>query len=172
MSIMKVIHSRRSIRRFTDDDVSPECVEQLLEAAIWAPSAGNVQPWRFYVIKSARIKEQLSRAAYDQHFINEAPSVIAVCVDCRASSQAYGDRGKNLYCLMDAGAAIQNLLLMVHERGLGACWVSAFDEEKVANILESKPDLRPVALVPIGHPAEIPTAPLRKRLNEVVRFIL
>ncbi|NIP67456.1 nitroreductase family protein, partial [Candidatus Bathyarchaeota archaeon] len=101
-------------------------------------------------------KRSLSQAALNQTFIEEAPVVIVVCVDKDRSGWRYGRRGTDLYCLQDTAAATQNLLLAAHALGFGACWVGAFREEKVKEILKTPDRVRPVAIVPVGHPAEKP----------------
>ncbi|HIE48213.1 TPA: nitroreductase family protein, partial [Candidatus Bipolaricaulota bacterium] len=150
--------------------VPPELLDQLLEAARWAPSAGNAQPWRFVVVGSEELKEGLVRAALGQRFLAQAPVVIVVCADLTRARQAYGSRGETLYCLQDTAAAVQNLHLAAFEQGLGTCWVGAFDEAEVARLLGLPPGLRPVALVPVGYPAETPAPRPRRPLSEIVEY--
>jgi len=112
MDLLRMMKERRSIRAFHPEKEIPAAqVDQLLEAAIWAPSAGNVQPWKFYVISDQRLKQALVRAAYGQSFIAEAPVVLAVCVELNEASMSYGTRGATLYCIQDTAAAIQNARL-------------------------------------------------------------
>jgi len=172
MDFWEVVDKRRSIRRFERDrDVPREAVERLLEAAISAPSAGNMQPWHFFVVREGETKLGLARAAWGQHFVAEAPVVIVVCADPGRSGWRYGRRGKELYCLQDTAAATQNILLAAVALGLGACWVGAFDEEAAARVLNLPSHLRPVAIVPIGYPAESPYRPARRALKEVTTFV-
>lgn len=170
MDVFEAIRLRRSIRAFTEEDVSDEIVEKVLEAAIWAPSAGNLQPWEFVVVRRPDIKRELARAALGQTFIEEAPVVIVVCANEVRSGSIYGSRGINLYCIQDTAAAIQNMLLAVCALGLGACWVGAFHEEEVRRILKVPRGVRPVAIIPIGYPAEKPSPPRRRPLKEVVHY--
>lgn len=155
MDFWEVINRRRSIRAYESDrPVSQEVIRQLLEAAIRAPSAGNRQPWHFVVVRDGATRARLASAAYGQHFVAQAPVVIVVCADPGRSAARYGARGRELYCLQDTAAATENLLLAVVALGLGACWVGAFDERAAASTLRLEPHLRPVALIPIGYPAE------------------
>jgi nitroreductase len=135
-------------------DVPPETIERLLGAAIAAPSAGNCQPWHFIVVRDPETKRGLAEAAYGQRFVAQAPVVILVCADPGRSASRYGRRGSELYCLQDTAAATENILLGVTALGLGACWVGAFDERAAATVLELPSHLRPVAMIPIGHPGE------------------
>ena len=169
MNVFKAIKTRRSIRAFTQEEISDDEIEKILDAARWAPSAGNIQPWIFVVVRNPETKRRLSEAALNQFFINEAPVVIVVCADQERSGMGYGSRGINLYCIQDTAAATQNILLAAHALGLGACWVGAFNEEEVRHILRVPRGVRPVAIVPIGHPAEKPGVVFKRPLSEVVR---
>lgn len=170
MDIFEVFRARRSIRAYTQEDVSEEDLMRILEAARWAPSAGNIQPWEFIVIRKPEIKRALARAALNQMFIEEAPVVVVVCADEARSGWAYGSRGATLYCIQDTAAAIENMLLAVCALGLGACWVGAFSEEEVRRILNIPRGLRPVAMIPIGHPAEKPSPPRKRALKEIIHY--
>lgn len=155
MDFWQALEGRRSVRAFDQErDISPEIVTRLLQAAIRAPSAGNCQPWQFYVVRQASTKRALARAALNQWFLSEAPVVIVVCADPERSAQRYGDRGRYLYCLQDTAAATENLLLAATASGLGACWVGAFDEQGASRALQLPDRLRPVAIVPLGYAAE------------------
>lgn len=165
---MEAIKERRSIRRFKSDPVPKEVLGRVLDVARWAPSAGNIQARDLIVVKDDEKKKSIAHAALNQMFIAEAPIVIVVCANQERSAYRYGDRGRYLYSIQDAAAATQNLLLAVHAEGLGACWVGAFNEEKVREILEIPKGVRPVTIVPIGYPAEKPTAPSRVSLHDFV----
>ena len=169
MDLFEAIKTRRSIRAFTREEISDREIEKILDAARWAPSAGNIQPWIFVVVKDPGTKRRLSEAALNQFFIEEAPVVIVVCADQERSRRGYGSRGANLYCIQDTAAATQNILLAAHALGLGACWVGAFNEEEVRLILKIPRGIRPVAIVPIGHPAEKPGTIFKRPLSEVIR---
>ncbi|MGB9662875.1 MAG: nitroreductase family protein [Moorellaceae bacterium] len=168
--VITVMKTRRSIRRFKPESVPELAVHEVLEAACLAPSAGNIQPWFFYVIYRAEIKEALSRAAFGQRFVAEAPVVIAVCADLERAA-AYGDRGRTLYCLQDTAAAVSHILLAATAQGLGTCWVGAFNEEEVRRVLALPAHLRPVALVPLGYPAQAPSPRPRRPVEEVSKIL-
>jgi len=173
LDFWEVINRRRSIRAYESDrPVSQAVIRQLLEAAIRAPSAGNRQPWHFIVVPDEGTKVALASAAYGQRFVAQAPMVIVVCADPERSAARYGARGRDLYSLQDTAAAIENLLLAAVALGLGACWVGAFDERAAASALGLEPHLRPVALIPIGYPAERVAHPTPRRdLQDTVSYI-
>lgn len=168
--LLGIIKGRRSIRRFKPDPIPEEDLVEVLEAATWAPSAGNAQPWRFVVVRDPELRGKLVAAALGQGFIAEAPVVVVVCVDLERARRAYGERGETLYCIQDTAAATQNMLLIAHAKGLGTCWVGAFSEEKVRTALALPEGLRPVAIVPMGRPAEEPRPRPRRPLEEVVEY--
>ena len=170
MDVLEAIKTRRSIRAFTTTAVSKEEVRKLLDAARCAPSAGNIQPWKFIVVRDSEIKKELSVAALDQAFIEEAPVVIVVCADLALSAMGYDVRGSSLYCLQDTAAAIQNMLLAACALGLATCWVGAFHEEEVSRVLNISSGVRPVAIIPVGHAAETPQPRLKRPLSEVVHY--
>jgi len=168
MDVLEAIKNRRSIRDFTNEPVSDEEVMKLIDSARWAPSAGNIQPWEFVVVRDAKIKRGLSVAALDQKFIEEASVVIVVCANQLRSERGYGSRGVNLYCLQDTAAATQSMLLTAHALGLATCWVGAFQEEEARKVLNIPNGVRPVAIIPVGHPAENPMPRSRRPLSEIV----
>jgi len=168
VDVFEALKSRRSVRAFTNQTVSDAEVMKLIDAARWAPSAGNIQPWEFVVVRDPEIKRGLSAAALDQTFIEEAPVVIVVCANQLRSARGYGTRGVNLYCLQDTAAATQNTLLAACALGLATCWVGAFNEEEARRVLNIPNGVRPVAIIPIGHPAEKPEVPERRPLSEIV----
>lgn len=167
MDLTTITRTRFSCRSFRPEPVSAERLEAILEAARWAPSAGNLQPWRFVVVQRGELRQAVASAAYGQSFIASAPTVVVVCAVPRESARVYGARGSDLYCLQDTAAATQNLLLAAAAADLGACWVGAFDEDAVARALELDVGWRPVAVVPIGHPAERSGRRSRRALEAV-----
>jgi len=167
METLECIKTRRSIREYEDKDVPNDIIGIILEAATFAPSAGNLQPWEFIVVKERKKRELLYKASYYQEHVRDAPVVIVVCVDLKKASSRYGHRGKNLYCIQDTAAAIQNMLLAAHDLGLGTCWVGAFDEEDVKLTISLPENLRPVALITLGYPKEKPKMPKRIPVSNI-----
>jgi nitroreductase len=136
---------------------------------IWAPSAGNLQSRKFYFVKEDRLKDRIAKAALNQRFIADAPLVIVGCTDSRVSSR-YGERGLHLYSIQDVACSIMGMMLVAHENGLGSVWVGAFQEEEVFKILDMPRNLRPVAIVPVGYPSSIPSAPQRVSRDDAIEF--
>lgn len=168
--MLEAIRGRRSIRAFKSQDVPQKVVMELVDAARWAPSAGNIQPWEFIIVRKPEIKKGLVEAALGQAFIEEAPVVIVVCANENRSSQRYGGRGRTLYCLQDTAAAIQNIHLFAHSLRLGSCWIGAFKEEEAREVLKLPEGVRPIAIIPVGYPAEIPPARTRRPISQIVHY--
>lgn len=172
VDVLDLIKGRRSVRDFRPDAPPPEKIAGLLDAARWAPSAGNLQPWFIYVVKDQSKRNALSDAALGQAFIARAPVCFVMCGEPERSARIYGERGRSLYCIQDVAAAVQNLLLAAHAGGLGACWVGAFDTKKVQLVLDLPPSRVPLALVPCGYPAGAPERPPRRHgLEDICNFI-
>jgi nitroreductase len=163
MDVFECMKGRRSIRAFTSAPVKPEHITQILDAGSHAPSAGNIQDWRFVVVKDRGKRIQLAEASMSQMWIADAPVMIVVCTNMDKISERYGDRGRNLYSIQDTAAAIQNMLLAAHALGLASCWIGSFSEDTVTHILRIPEDVRPVAILPIGYPSE--KRPMPKRFD-------
>jgi nitroreductase len=168
MKIPEIIVKRRSIRSFTSREVTEELAKILVQAACLAPSAGNRQPWEFIIVRDEETKRALADAAYGQSFISKASVIYVVCALPDQSGSRYGWRGRELYCIQDTAAAIQNLILTAVANGLGSCWIGAFDESKASYVMGLPTGVRPVALIPVGYPDESPAPRPRRSLREVV----
>ncbi|PKM84045.1 MAG: nitroreductase [Firmicutes bacterium HGW-Firmicutes-13] len=171
MELAEAIKKRRSIRYFKNEDIPEEMISQILEAACLAPTAGNVQTWKFVVVKDIDVKKDLAVSSLNQLWISKAPVIVVVCADLNRAERIYGERGRNLYAVQDTAASIQNILLTAVSLGLGACWIGAFNEHRVSKILDLSPGIRPLALIPIGYPNEEPQTPSRFKWEEVTRYI-
>lgn len=172
MELKKAIENRQSIRSFkSDEDISREKIKEIIELSLRAPSAGNIQPWRIIAIRDDEIKRKLAVASYNQNFVAQAPWVLTVVAQPHISGTRYGTRGEELYSIQDTSALIQTLLLILVDEGLATCWVGAFDEGSVTEILNIKHPSRPVAILPVGYPAERPRFTGRKSVEDVVEWM-
>ena len=171
MNFLELARSRRSIRNYKNNDVSHILLNQLLEAAQVAPSAGNCQPWHIYIVKDKAIIQRIREKSCRQAFIASAPVLLIMCADIVRSEERYKKRGRELYCIQDTAAAIQNILLCAQSIGLGACWCGHFGEKEIAEILNLHSEMRPVAVIPIGYPKKEPTKKELRPLEEIATFI-
>jgi len=171
MEFSEVIAKRRSVRHFNAKlDVSDEEIRGLLDDAVAAPTAGNIQPWRFTVVRTLDARERLA-SALAQRWATAAPVVIVVSVDPRPCAARYGERGERLYSIQDSSAAVENILLSAVNRGLASCWIGAFDTDAVREAIGQQAPIEPVAILPIGHSAESAGRPARRPLAEVATWI-
>ncbi len=168
MNQLKIIKKRKSIRSYKPDIVTEDDIHTLLEAARWAPSAGNKQPLEIIIVKSTEQKERLVEGAYGQKFIGQVPVVFVICADVDRTSARYGERGETLYAIQDAAAATQNILLMATALDYGTVWVGAFDEKVVSSTLKLPANVRPLAIIPIGRAARDPSPRPRREIDEFV----
>lgn len=147
------LFARRSIRRYTEEEVAPEEIEMLLKAAMAAPSAGNRKPWHFIVVDDREILAALAEDHPYAQMLNRAPLCIVPC-----GEPDLGASGKEGYWIQDLAAATENILLAAVGLGLGAVWCGVFPiEERVKatrSILGLPDHIVPLAYVAVGHPAE------------------
>ncbi|MBI2933578.1 MAG: nitroreductase family protein [Planctomycetes bacterium] len=169
MEFSTLLDRRRSIRAFGKAPVDDGEIQAVLEAADSAPSAGDLQAYEVVCVKRADTRALLATAALGQEFVAEAPIVLVFFADPARSSGRYGRRGAELYGLQDATIACAYAQLRAADLGLGSVWVGAFDEAEVARAVRAPAGLRPVALLPIGHPAESPEPTPRRGAANIVR---
>jgi nitroreductase len=165
MNLMQTIRTRRSIRNFLDRQVEEEKLLAVLEAGRLAPSAKNMQDWRFVVVRDSATRQKLAEAARDQQFVARAPVVIAAC----GTSDLVMTCGQPAYAI-DVAIAVDHMTLAAAALDLGTCWIGAFYEERVKAILGVPQEIRVVALLPLGYPAEEPGPRPRKSLDEVIAW--
>lgn len=164
MEFMEVISRRRSIRKYKSDPVPQEHIEYILEAARLAPSWANSQCWRFVVVTDPEVKEKLARAG--NGWIAQAPVIVTICAD----PSKPGTKGDQEYYMLDVGIAMEHLILAAADKGLGTCWIGAFDEAAAKAALRVPDNIRVVASTPLGYPAEAPALRPRRPLKEIVCY--
>lgn len=194
MDLWEAIRGRRSVRKLVGE-VRVEEVVRALEAAVWAPSAHNAQPWRFVVLASREARRGLAeamakawvedlvsegideQAAYEAalrsiEMITEAPVAVLVAASMEGARRHRVRRrslAERLMMVQSTAAAVQNFLLALHAQGLAACWLCAplFCREVVKEVLGLPRGVEPQALVIVGRPGEVPPPPPRRPLDEV-----
>lgn len=168
MDFFDLIDERSSIRSFQQREVSDNKLEKLLAAATRAPSAGNLQAYRIYVVESNDKQQALASASHDQQFIEQAPLVLVFLQDSEQSKRKYGTRGEKLFSIQDATIAAAYLQLAATEMGMGTCWVGSFDEGKVQEILGV--ENRPICIMPLGYTRTNGGTKSRRPLEEIVIY--
>jgi nitroreductase len=171
MDLFETVEARQSVRAYQATNIPAEKLEAILSAANQAPSAGNLQAYEIYATRDHAVKRALAKAAWNQDFLLQAPLVLIFCTHPARSATRYGERGRKLYCLQDASISVAYAQLAATALGLATCWVGAFDEERVARAIDLPPDQHPVALLPVGYPAESPLRTSRRSLADLVHAI-
>jgi len=197
VELSDVIASRRSIRKFREEDISADTVRLLLDAARLAPSGSNLQPWRFIVVQSRTAKEALGRCT-PYKFIVKASVIFVCCADLAAITTRDRRIGELLkegafegvdvdmnftpttptpvmdgeavkaYLSMNVAIAVEHIVLKAFDLGLGSCWLARFDRDKVKQYLALDENIYPVVLLPVGHPDQSPKARPRFALDKLV----
>ena len=165
MDIYEAIKTRKSVRSFKKSEVSQDVLERLLDAARLAPSANNSQEWRFVVVRDTETRKTLASIACKQPFVAEAPVILACCAETNNHVMTCGQ----LSYPIDVAIAVDHITLCAVAEGLGTCWIGAFYEDKVKRILAIPPEIRVVALLPVGYPSDpAPVTKLRRSLARIV----
>ena len=156
MDVFNAIYKRRSIRKFLDKEIELEKLKKIISAANFAPSACNIQGWKFIIIKNKKLKQRLVNAGTIE-FIKYAPIGILVLYDNRSENSEYYDY------IQSASAAIQNMLLAAHSLGIGSCWICHLpSKQTLRRILKIPQNYDPIAYIPIGYPNVKPKMLKRK----------
>ncbi len=158
MSLLDVIFSRRSIRRYTSKPVPDKVLKSVLEAGRLAPSADNAQPWHFIAVTDPEIKRELSRGPW-RSFIKDSAFTIVGC----------GEKSDK-WSTVDVAIALENMVLSAEAQGVGSCWIGAFEEKEVKELLGIPDNLKVVALVSFGYPAEKPGPGNKRSLESIVHY--
>jgi len=174
--LMTIIKERRSIRNYSDKEVSDETLRSLFEAVQWTPSWANTQCWEIVAVKDPKVKEQVQKAAPASNpafkSILNAPVVLALCAKLGTSgyykgvvTTKFGD-----WFMFDLGLATQSLCLTAHAMGLGTVVVGLYEHDKVNAALNLPEGIDNVALIPLGYPTKVPKAPKRRDVNEFLHY--
>ncbi|MEC9340504.1 MAG: nitroreductase family protein [Pseudomonadota bacterium] len=167
----ETVRNRHSVRRYQSDmPVEREKLHAILETAMSAPSAGDLQSYQMDVVTSEPLRQALQEAAPRHRFIAAAPTCLVVSADQQRPRERFGDLGSELFCIQDATIVAAYAQLAAVAAGLASGWVGSFDEARVCDLLSLEPHLRPVAILTIGYPAELPELTPRRHLEDVVRF--
>lgn len=175
METLQAIMTRRSVRRFKNQEIPEQALEAMLQAARFAPSWANTQCWRFVIIKDDKTKNALSEAFPPKNpglpSLLAAPLVIVAFAEKKKSGFYKGEsatsKGDTWY-MFDVALALQNMVLAAWDMGIGSVYLGLFDAKKVQTLLDIPDEYEVVAIVPFGYPDEEPKCPPRKDLKDIV----
>ena len=162
--VLEVIKGRRSIRAFEDRGIPDEYLRIILEAGIWAPSGGNLQPWEFILIKKKELINKVKLIS--PGLFGDPATIVVLCINREVTKKA--GRMSEHVPLMDISMAAQNMMLMAYALGIGSCAVLSFNKVALQELLSMPEHVEPALLVSLGYPKTVPKPPKRKPLNEVV----
>ena len=169
MQVLDTIKRRRSVRLYTKQAIEEDKLRKLVEAAIWAPSAGNIHAWNLVVVQRKEDIELIK--AVSPGMLSNSPALMVLCAD---GEKAYGEGGKEGEVLskMDIAIAAQNICLEATELGLGSCIIRLFNHDAVRGLLDLPENMTPELMVSLGYPRSTPNPPSRRTVEDtVVRWI-
>jgi nitroreductase len=160
MELVKALFERRSIRGYDDRAIDRNILEELLEAGIWAPTAGNIQPWIFVCVTGEELIHKMRTVS--PGMLGNPKAIICVCSDQKKAIDRAGSGGK-LLALMDCAMAAQNIMLRGFDLGIGSCVIRSFNPNAIREILGAPLHIQPELLITVGFPKHIPKPPERNR---------
>jgi nitroreductase len=172
-----VVNSRRSIRTYIDKDISDELIYKILEYGHSAPSAGNIQPWEFIIVKSEEIKNKIVDTTFignnengikKQDWMLSAPVFIVICGNKKKSYDRYGKKALETLIYLDVSACIENMILGAVDLGLASCYVSGFREKDLSRVLNLPETHEVIGILPIGYSSEVCFSRPKIDLNEII----
>jgi nitroreductase len=166
MQFSDVIRKRYSVRAYKSDPIEDSKLKQILEAALVAPTACNLQPFKLIVIHTKGREAEIQRI-YPAQWFAQAPIVICIC---GIPSKSWSRRDQKNYCDIDASIVMDHLILAATDIGLGTCWIGAFDSQAAREILRIPNGVEPIAFTPLGYPNDTPRPKVRRSLGELVRY--
>ena len=171
MEFSELVRQRRSVRAYEATPLDTQQLDYILAAANRAPSAGNLQAFEIYIVRDRESRKNLAQAAFGQDFVAQAPLSLVFCTHPDRSSWRYRQRGERLYAVQDATIACTFAMLAAADLGLGTVWVGAFNDEAVSQVINAPPEHHPVAILPVGTPADQPALSGRRPLDEFVHEV-
>lgn len=176
MELKQVIEQRRSIRKFTEQNVEREKIKECLEAARLAPSACNSQPWHYIVIDAPAVKEAFCKEAFSgvyamSQWAAKAPVLVAVVSDRGNFASRMGNFFRHTeFFLVDQGISGEHFVLRAHDLGLGTCWIGWLNSDKAAKFFKLPKNKKIEHLFAVGYPAESPQARPRESLEKISSY--
>ena len=166
MDVFEAINTRRSVRSYKSEPIPESALEKVLDVMRQAPSAGNRQPWRFIIVRDARLRQAMVSECGAKEFLKQAPVVIVACGIDKEAWHGVGGRRDASAVDIDVAIAIDHLTLAAVAEGLGTCWIAAFNEVCFKKLLKVPKDVKIVAVTPLGFPA---SSDLIRPLNDEKR---
>lgn len=178
--MLNEIEKRRSIRKYRDQPVPEEVLNDILESARLAPSGSNTQPWSFIVVRSRELREKISRADHNQAWMLTAPVFIVCVADPRCQMESGADAVFSVdeespemslkRVIRDVSIAVEHMALEADSLGLGTCWTGWYEQKEIRPVLNIPEDHYVCCVLTLGYPDEAPAPRSRKPMEELVRY--
>lgn len=177
---MELIKSRRSVRKFTEEPVSHEVLEEVIDAARFAPSWKNTQIARYHIIENKELQKKIAEDCvlgfeFNTKTLSRCPVIVVVSYITKRCGYerdgSFSTSKEDRWEMFDAGIATQTFCLAAHEKGLGTCIMGIFDDAKVAEVIGLPENQKVGAVLALGHPAFAPDAPARKEVSDLVTYL-
>jgi nitroreductase len=165
MTVTEAIRKRYSCRVYQERAVEQKKLDSVFEAARLAPSAKNLQDWRFVVVADKQTRRRLAEAANNQMFLEKAGAVVVAC-----SNSSHVMRCGQPVAPIDVAIALEHIALQATELGLATCWIGSFYPEKVRAVLDIPPDITVIELMALGYPADEPREPNREPIEKILCY--
>lgn len=174
--MIREIETRRSIRKYKDQPVEEEKLQQILESARLAPSGSNTQPWHFIVVKTERSRKKLAEKSHNQHWMVTAPVFIVCVADIRSRvnedvSLVLNENSPQhevKQIIRDTAIAAEHIVLAAENLGLGTCWIAWFNQADIRPVLNIPPDKYVLSIITVGYADEQPKARPRKKSEDII----
>jgi nitroreductase len=165
VGVLEAIKGRRSVRSFRDGHIPEDHLKVVLEAAVWAPSGSNAQPWEFVVVRDRSTVEKIK--LFSPGLFGDPDTLVVLCVN---RERIKGRGPKELVAVMDVAMAAQNMMLAAYSLGIGSCPIASFNKTAVKELLDIPEHVDPILMVSLGYPDRWPEPPRRRPLEEVVHY--
>jgi nitroreductase len=165
LEVYEAALGRRSVRSFQPKAVPTALIEKMLEAARWAPSASNIQPWKFIVVKDPSMVDMIRKVS--PGIFGKPTALIVVCSDQERAYRLGGEQGRDYFTIVDTALATENIVLVAHSLGLATCIVKSFAASAVSELLDIPDHAKPELIVTVGYAREVAKPPPKLTLNEV-----
>lgn len=168
--MIDLLRERRTVRDYKIKPVEDETLYTILDTARWAPSAGNIQNWRFIIVRDPHKRQALATFCAEQMWLADAPVLVVMCSLTDKVKDMFGERGEAVYALQSTSAAIENILIAAWSFGVGSAWIGSFSEDDVRKLLQIPFEVEIHAIISLGYPKEVPTPPRRLHLGDITFF--
>ena len=166
MNALELIKSRRSIRQYTEKPIPEDDLKLLIEAAVWAPSAGNRYPWGVVIVQQKNMVEMIK--AVSPGMVGDPAALIVLCADREKALRVGGTGSRDLFCIMDIVHAAQNICLQATDLGIGTCCIMSFNPKAVAELLELEGNMTADYIISLGYPKKPAKTPEKRPVDEAI----